>query len=125
MTMSINTRSIIQTQQFIAAIAVLILRGRDIAADKKISIFELFSLAREWPVFKEALDGIADVPAELLNLTDAEAEQVGEQIAALMVELGFPHRSGDITKELVSLAAEGVGVWQRIINLPPVPDIVA
>lgn len=117
--MSTNVHSILQTQQLIAGVAVAILRGRDIAADGKVGIFELFSLAKEWPVFKEALVGISDVPKELLDLTDDEASQVGEQVAAMMVELGLPHRSGDITKELVNLAAEAVGVWQRIINLPP------
>lgn len=116
-------RSIVQTQQLIAGVAALILRGRDIAADKKIGLFEMIGLARDWPIFKEALDGISQVPAELKDIAEHEAVALGEQISALMVELGLPHRSGDVTKELIGLAAEAVSVWQRIVNLPPIPTI--
>lgn len=119
-----NTRSIIQTQELIAAAAVLILRGRDILTDKKVSFFEIIGLVREWPVLKTAIEGVQDVPTELLDLSADESVQIGEQIAAFMVELGLPHKAGDVTQELVSLASEAVRVWVRIANLPPVPEVV-
>jgi hypothetical protein len=115
--------SVIQTQELIAAVAVLVLKAKA-ASPGGFSIWEIIGLAKEWPMIAKALEGIDRVPAELLDLSSDEAVQIGEQVSIFMVELGFPHRSGDITQEVVRAAASVVTAWRNIVNLPPIPVIV-
>lgn len=116
-------RSVIQTQELIAAVAVLILKGKA-AAPGGFSVWEIIGLAREWPVISKALEGINEVPAELLDLGFEETNQITQQVTTFLVDLGFPRRTGDITHEVIHAAVSVVQAWRNILALPPTPTIV-
>lgn len=118
-----NAHSNKETTELIAAAAVVVIRAKK-AAPGGFSWLELIGFASDWPVLKHAFEGIDRVDDELLDLNADETKQIGEQIAAFMVELGLPHRSSDVTQELIDLAGEAVRVWQRIVALPPIPEVV-
>lgn len=119
----VETRSIIETQELIAAFAVLIIKVKA-ASPGGFSLWEIVGLAREWPLVSKGLEGLKDIPAELLDLTVSETDRITEQVAVLLVELGFPHRTGDITHELVQAAVSVVKAWRNILALPPIPETV-
>lgn len=117
-------KTIQQTQEVIAAVAVLALHLRADLADGKMSFFEIVGLAKDVPAVSRALSGISEVPKELLDLDDTETAQVSTQIGELLVSMGQSHRVGDISAELIRAAVQITRSILNILHLPPVPEIV-
>lgn len=119
-----NSASIIQTQELIAAIGTAVIKIRSAAADKKFSLMEVFGFIKEWEIYKQGIIGIDRIPEELLDLSPQEEMQIIDQIAENLKGLDVAYRHVDYTKDAVSIAIKILKLAKDIVKPIPIPEIV-
>lgn len=112
----------IETQEFIAAVGVAVIRVKSFLP--KVSWFEVLTLLKDWDIFKKGIDGIQNIPHEILDLSPEETKQIIDQIGVYLVELKIPYNRIDITNDIIDIALDLIRVIQRMVNPIPVPQIV-
>ncbi len=117
-----TARQTIETQEFIAAVGVAVIRVKSFLP--KVSFFEVLTLLKDWDVFKKGIDGIQNIPHELLDLTPEETKQIIDQIGVYLVELKVPYGRIDITNDIIDISLDLIRVIQRIVMPVPVPEII-
>ena len=118
-------KPITDTQELIASVAALLIRTRaNLADDGKISWMEMLGYVGEMPALRAAVSGVQNVPAELLDLTAEETQEIASQIGLTLVSTGFKHRTADITAEIIHASREIVHRVMRVLALPPVPEVI-
>ena len=119
-----NTVSIIQTQQLIAAIGTAVIKIRSAASDKKFSLLEIFDFIKDWDIYKQGIVGIDRIPEELFDLSEQEEMQIMDQIAEYLKGFNVAYRHADYTRDVVSIAIRILKLAKDILKPVPIPEIV-
>lgn len=118
------------TLELVAALHALSLRHKqNLADDGRESRWELIGYLHEFRPIKRALEGIKDVPAELIDLADDEVPGLVNAMSEVLRDWGVSFRQQDITAEVVRAIVDAVPVikevarrWEKIVNLPPTAE---
>lgn len=110
---------ITETKELYVAVISLIVRYKAAEADDgKVSAFEWLGFVAELGTVRAAVTGITEVPRELLDLDEAELQEIQELTKLALVRSGFTHRVGDITAAILKAADKLIEAVLEIQGLP-------
>lgn len=120
-----------QTLEVLAAILALKRRHSKNMEDGKESWVEKIGYIFERGKINKALEGIKEVPDELLDLTANEVPEIAASVSLILNEWGFNHRQRDISNEVIRdivdsipVFKEAINRWNIIASLPPTAELV-
>lgn len=108
-----------ETRELIAGIAAIGLRTFAGLKDGKLSTLEKLGYIGDIREVMAAIDGITDIPKELLDISDEDYRVVENDVRAALLKAGFKHRTGDLTAKIMRWVRFTVVTIVDIIAMPP------
>ena len=108
-----------QTREAWAELAAVWIRSQRALQDGKITLAEKLGYLADWKIIMEAIGGIGDIPAEILDLDDNELSILRREIYDGLIAAGVTHRIADITDKIIEWVKYTIGMVMFIRNAPP------
>jgi hypothetical protein len=111
-------KGIKESREVVFALSTLAIRLIDDLKDSKISLGEGLAFLSDFGIIRDGIQGIAQVPGELADLTEEERDLILADIRTALVASGMSHRMGDAAERILRWAHGTVRTFVEIRSLP-------